>query len=849
MLGPPPPRTAGVAVPRTVRLRSARSSLTALVVVGLLVVLGTALAGPVAAADGPTMDARALLQGHARVGSWLAIEVRLQNDGAPIVGELRLQGGAQGGTRFSLPIDLASPADKTFIVYAQPPSFGQQLEVLLVSGDQTIARKKIAFTVHDAGQLIIGVVAPRPQGLVSQIQLPPNQNGIAALTVPLTPADLPDRIEAWSAMDRLIWQDVDTNTLSKEQIAALRGWLALGGRLIIVGGTAGPGVLSGFPDAILPFRPTTTDDVAAASLTSMLGGLPTGAADVPALAGSLDHGRALVTSGDRVVAADATYGSGAVTLIGFDPSVGWIAESKATGPLWRGLIPPRTSASTGITDDSQILGAVQQLPALALPPIGGLLLLLLGYIVLIGPINYIVLRRLDRREWAWITMPALIALFAIGAYGFGSALRGSDVIVNEVAIVRGAPDATEGSAQVYVGIFSPTRGTYQVALPGGALVSAPIVGDLFSGGQVGALDVVQGATARVRDLAVGFGSLRTVRAETPVQVPKLHADLALVNGVLQGTLRNDSDVILETPTVVLGGSTVNLKDIAPGATATVSLRLSANAAFNGQGLSDKIVGQIFYTGTASETQRRSATRHQIIDQLTFDPNFGTMGSLPADVPVVLAWGHKSVVDVEVTGQRPASSANVLFYIPVSMSISGATVFQSDLMRSTVLASDAMFFSKDPSQISFGQGSVTVAYRPIAFDGTFTVSKVHLSLGFGGDTFGGAPGKAVAPLPPECIPDPAPSPSPSESAPPVPAACPTPLPPDQFDGIPEVEVFDRSGAGAWQRLPHFQPGNTYDLEHPERYVDPTSGTLQVRFVNDRQDGVGIAFQVSLEGTVK
>ena len=849
MLEPHLPPVAGVAVPRSARRRSARSSPGILLLLLLLPIFGTATAGTVAAADGPTMDAKALLQGHARIGSWLAIEVRLQNDGAPIVGELRLQGGAQGGTRFSLPIDLASPADKTFVIYAQPPAFGQQLEVLLVSGDKkTLARKTVAFTVHDASQLMVGVVAAHPQGLVTQLQLPANQNGLAPITVPLTVADLPERIEAWAALDRLVWQDVDTNTLSKEQIGAMRGWLALGGRLVIVGGTAGPSVLSGFPDAILPYRPTTTDDVAASSLTALLGAVATDAADVPALGGSLDHGRAMVTSGDRVVAAEATYGSGSVAVIGFDPTVGWIAASKATGQLWRGLIPPRTSVATSINDDSQILNAVQQLPSLALPPIGGLLLLLLGYIVLIGPINYLVLRRLDRREWAWITMPALIALFAIGAYGFGSALRGSDIIVNQVAIVRGAPDATEGTAQVYLGIFSPTRGTYQVALPGGALLSAPIVGDLF-GGQVGSLDVVQGATARVRDLDVGFGSLRTVRAETPVVVPKLHADLKLVNGVLQGTIRNDSDVVLEAPAVVLGGSSVVLKDLAPGKEAPVNL--TVNAFFNGQALSDKVVGPVFFNGgVASETQRRNATRHSIIDQLTFDPNFGTSTTLPADAPVVLAWGRDSVVDVEVAGQRPSTSANVLYYIPVSMSITGKTVFQSDLMRSTILSSDAMFFNKDPSAINFGQGTVTVAYSPIAFSGTFTVSKVRMAVGFGGDSIGNAGGQPVAPMPIECVPpEGAPTASPGATDAPLPRSCPLPVPPDQFDGIPEVEVFDRTGDGTWRRLPHFQPGNTYELDHPERYVDPTSGTVQVRFVNDRQDGIGISFQVSLEGTVR
>ena len=227
----------------------------------LLGAMAGPIAAPVAAADGPSLDARVLLEGHARIGSWLAIEVRLTNEGVPIVGELRLQGGAQGGTRFSIPVDLPSPSDKTYLLHAQPPSFGQQLEVLLVgASDEVIARQKVAFTLHDATQLTVGVVAAQAQGIVAGIQLPGGQNlnggqNLAPVIIPLDPTDLPERIEAWSALDRLIWQDVDTNTLSTRQITALRGWLALGGRLIIVGGTAGPVVLSGFPDEIIPYRP------------------------------------------------------------------------------------------------------------------------------------------------------------------------------------------------------------------------------------------------------------------------------------------------------------------------------------------------------------------------------------------------------------------------------------------------------------------------------------------------------------------------------------------------------------------------------------------------------------------
>jgi len=692
-------------------------------------------------------------------------------------------------------------------------------------------------------------VAANPAGIVSGIQLPAVQNTANPVVIPLDVADLPDRIEAWSALDRLIWQDVDSNTLTTEQVAAMRGWLALGGRLIVVGGTAGPGVLSGFPDAILPYRPATTLDVAPASLTTLLAQVPDDAADVPAMSGELMRGRALVTSGDRVVAADAPYGSGGVTVIGLDPTVGWIAETQATVALWRSLIPSRTGQMTGTGDDTQIVGAVSDLPALQLPPIGGLVLLLLGYIALIGPINYFVLRRLDKREWAWVTMPALIAVFAAGAYAYGAALRGSDVIVNEVAIVRGAPGATEGAAQVYLGVFSPTRGTYQVALPGGALLSAPVNGDFF-GGQGTVLDVVQGQPARVRNLSVGFGSLRTVRAETQAEVPLVTADLELVDGVVSGTIRNDSTKILEAPSVVLGGSVVVLPDIAPGDTGSVNLRVVSSQF--GTALSDKVVGQVFFNDAvaSNERQRRNQTRHRIIDQLTFDPMFGNLSQLPSDVPVLLAWGRDPIVEVEIEGQRPTRAANVLYYIPVSMRVRGTTRFGSDLVRSTVISADAGFFTRDPYSMSFGKGTVTLAYRPIPFDGTFTATKVLLSMGFGGEVIGGGGGNVIEPVPAQpplvCIDAPCESPATDCANPPCQDVQPDPN--AGFDGLPETEVFDRN-SGDWRRLPHLAGGTVYELKDPARYVDPSTGTIQVRFVNERNDPIGMSFNVVIEGTVK
>jgi hypothetical protein len=826
--------------------RLLRSMIMALVAGGIGT--GTLVAAPVSAADPPTMNAHVLLGGHARVGAWMGIAVEIRNDGPQVVGELRLDAGSQGRTRYGIPVDLPTQSDKAFVLYAQPPTFGGQLEVKLVSSDQAIATKKVDFTVHDAGQLIVGVISENPQNIVPRIDLIPGATGQGAAVVQLTPAELPDRSEGWASLDRLVWQDVDSSALRTDQVAALRGWLAAGGRLVVAGGTAGIGAMSGFPDGILPYRPTATVDVAPDSVAALLGAKPTGAADLPALAGELARGTALATSGDRVIAAEASFGSGAVTVIGFDPGTRWISDSPAARSLWRRVLPPLSNGALILGNDSQLVGAVGQQPALALPPIGGLLALLFGYILLIGPINYIVLRRLDRREWAWVTMPVLIAVFAVGAYAFGAALRGLDVIVNEVAIVRGAPDATEGSAQVYLGVFSPSRGTYQIEVPGGALLSSTLTGDFIGGGDSQSLDVLQGNPSRIRDLVVGFGSLRTVRAETAATVPKIHADLSLVSGSLKGTIRNDSDQVLERAAIVLGNSVVLLDDLGPGQERVVSG--SVGSGRFGETVSDRVIGQAIFGDPTrtNEAYQRAIVRRAMIDQLTIDPTIGVNVGLSAENPVLLAWGTRQVVDLRISGQTPRRTGNVLYYIPLTMRVRGHIAFQGDLIRTATVDANAGMFNKDPTSINMGRGNLTMSFRPIGFDGTLTPTRVVMAPNFGG-TFSDLEngGQPIAPAPHQpcrdddtdtrdCVPPPT-----EEPCDPTTKEC-------FVQGIPAVEVFDRRGDGAWLRLAKLDVGRTYDLQHPERYVDPGSGTMLVRFVNDTE-GASFQFDVRIEGDIR
>ena len=143
--------------------------------------------------------------------------------------------------------------------------------------------------------------------------------------------------------------------------------------------------------------------------------------------------------------------------------------------------------------------------------------------------------------------------------------------------------------------------------------------------------------------------------------------------------------------------------------------------------------------------------------------------------------------------------------------------------------------------------MTIAYRPIAFDGRLTPSDLVITVNGDASLSGTVPVEPLASVPPPC-------PAPSIDQPPdQPAASPfvTPRPDCQQlfqDGLAEVEVFDL-GKQTWDRLPHLTGGNRYSVADPSRYMDPTSGTVLIRYVNDRADQVGFQVDVAITGTIE
>ncbi|NOG49686.1 MAG: hypothetical protein HND48_09765 [Chloroflexi bacterium] len=85
-----------------------------------------------------------------------------------------------------------------------------------------------------------------------------------------------------------------------------------------------------------------------------------------------------------------------------------------------------------------------------------MLAFLLAYVVLIGPVNYFILSRIGRREFAWLTVPGLIAVFTIAAWVTGFNLRGTDVTLSRLSVIESWPGAEDAHPAAACRCAQPT---------------------------------------------------------------------------------------------------------------------------------------------------------------------------------------------------------------------------------------------------------------------------------------------------------------------------------------------------------------------------------------------------------
>jgi hypothetical protein len=580
------------------------------------------------ATGGPSFQVNAGFETHYRDGNWVPVQVTLRNDGPDFSGTLSLAtpgpqflGSSIQGTpsNYQLSITLANGAQKQVTMYLPLYFDVQSITVkLLDSGGNVVGSQTATLTPLIPGDVFVGILSDQSSGFGTLSAAPlPNQGGSVVIDF-LNAGTMPNRAAALKNFDLIVLDNFTTSNLSAAQLSALQTWVNQGGTLILAGGPEWHRTLGALPAGLVPVTVIGTATLAAGNPLLPLGGpgaVRPGQNNVPGTVqspitistattmaqGDPGTSEVVLASRSAPLIVQARREQGTIIYLAFDPALEPILGWQGASVLWEGLLlrslgdqllsHSGLSPGTGSSSEpgqpllaSRMSGFLQSLLPTTIPsPWWTLALLLAGYILVLGPARFLLVKRLKRRDWSWRIVLSSIVIFSLLSYGLAFMEKGSSILSDSITIAQLSQNGSLAHITTYTGVFVPNEGDFQVRIPGNGLVQPSPDNFSFSqGGSTGpvgespvTISPVQGGTG-VNLQDVNIWTLHTILAEQDRQVHKgLVSQLVLQNGTLTGMVTNTFGYALSDAFLLMPNQALSLGHLAAGETKRVQFKLSS----------------------------------------------------------------------------------------------------------------------------------------------------------------------------------------------------------------------------------------------------------------------------------
>jgi len=436
------------------------------------------------------------------------------------------------GTIYSVPVELGPGESRTLITYIKPGIRGGSIKVSLQARERTFAESVADGLSLDLGShlyLSLGGQVPDLQAALKALA-PPQSDGSsmdpARETAPRFAA-----FESEAAFLPMHWfgyQPADIvvfNTTSEPflrtvlgepaRLKALAQWVRRGGKLVIpVAWEHADLVRQLLQNAAwqppVPIVPPPQADVKKNAIPRLLpieefaqtgkGRIrpfpEIGERPVPVAFLESDKARSLAWEvwaqmrDGRALLGRMPYGLGQIVLIAFPLDRGEFLAWEGRVDFLMALVQkldarvtakpgqaeirfdPEAAARQDLTTDLQQALDVFDVPVI---PFGWVALFIVIYILVVGPLDYLLLKNVFKRlEWTWITFPVVVLAVSALAYVFAYAIKGRDLKVNKVDVIdfdlRTQLDGKQRTAgafaygQSFFTILSPVIKNYTVGL-------------------------------------------------------------------------------------------------------------------------------------------------------------------------------------------------------------------------------------------------------------------------------------------------------------------------------------------------------------------------------------------------
>ncbi|MFX3635537.1 MAG: hypothetical protein ACE3L7_00475 [Candidatus Pristimantibacillus sp.] len=439
----------------------------------------------------------------------------------------------------------------------------------------------------------IGVIARDPDTLNFMPSL--NLKGYNLSVIPLTEDQLPEEAVLYDYFNAMVINDVATSDWSELKTNAIIDWVRKGGTLILSGG-AGYGKTSQAFDAVAPVKNEgSTSLIPTKDLVSIGGTKFKSQQPITVSKGTIVEGRTELSEGEFPLAVTRQVGLGNVVYVAFDPSLEPIASWSGSAPVYARLLQNTLiPLQPGISINSgnrywNFERIVDEFPSIKPPNFSFLLWMFVIYMIIVAPVMYLILRKMDRREWTWWLVPTLSLITAVAIFYFGANDK-RNLSTHTVQMVELSPTGG-GVKSGAIGVFVPNGGTikaefdqnvhlmmYQNEGNNGSL-------NLDSNNQV----ITNGDSTTALWDSVSYWSTRKAWFEG-VALEDNSASFGIsyknVNNGMDITITNNTPSDLTHAAILMNGHTIRAGDLKKGENKTVTIPLSTFNSVNNGGYYD-----------------------------------------------------------------------------------------------------------------------------------------------------------------------------------------------------------------------------------------------------------------------
>ncbi len=401
---------------------------------------------------------------------WAPVRITLFNPGGRtvfghLIFPIHNQSGFSYEGTFSWPIWV--PKGTSTVTLGLP---GELLEtgqsVRFLQSNKLVSTVRVSG-VPVASSDIAGVISDQPEAVQFLAGVSSANSTAQVVTAYIPPSTVPTSGELLQGLSYLYIDGKSASELTSKQVQAIKQWVYTGGILLLGGLEPNAGQV-GTLATLSPVAGMIVVDGQATALAKFASqGPPHGM--IPMLYGTAHAGATvLVGSRNHALVAVSSVGRGQVAYLGIQANTSTLVTWTGNAVFWDTLLQQLHHNSLPVTFDLfgtnglwTMMNAAELFPQLHMPPLWIWEVVFGLYILITGPLLYLILRKYRKNEWAWAILPVVSLGVAIAIYIQGVEERPNGILTQSVGLI----DVVDGHLAQAVGVqalMSPQTRSYSI---------------------------------------------------------------------------------------------------------------------------------------------------------------------------------------------------------------------------------------------------------------------------------------------------------------------------------------------------------------------------------------------------